>query len=264
VDRSNGLSLEKDEMNSTPLTTIPDSCVEQFETDGFFVLPGIISPQQIEMLREECDRSVVGFEVEDDCEGNPSERSGGKGHGLHTQNRYIIRNRGDKGPVAKVLASGPFASICRATLGDAAYLFWAQFVIIGPEEKMAYRWRQPSWSVKVKHRPYIACAIALDDMTEANGAFRLLPFSLAGIRELVSEEEGYDGPEEGKAITMAAGGVAVYSSHVFYRTCSNRTKRWRRAFYARFSTEQIGNPDGTSVNFTIPFLVDGKTQIGAS
>ena len=36
------------------------------------------------------------------------------------------------------------ADVCRATLGDTAYLFWEQYVVKGAEAGMKFSWHQDS------------------------------------------------------------------------------------------------------------------------
>ena len=85
------------------------------------------------------------------------------------------------------------ADICRATLGDNAYLFWEQYVVKGASEGMKFSWHQDSGYVAYPdHKPYLTCWCALDDMSEENGTVYVMPFSHIGIRSWVKHirEEG--------------------------------------------------------------------------
>jgi ectoine hydroxylase-related dioxygenase (phytanoyl-CoA dioxygenase family) len=44
------------------------------------------------------------------------------------------------------------------------------------EQGMPFSWHQDSGFIDHRHRPYLTCWIALDDMTEANGTVYLLPY----------------------------------------------------------------------------------------
>ena len=73
------------------------------------------------------------------------------------------------------------AEVCRATLGDTAYLFWEQYVVKGAEAGMKFSWHQDSGYVGYPdHKPYLTCWCALDDMSEENGTVYVMPFSQNG------------------------------------------------------------------------------------
>ena len=75
--------------------------------------------------------------------------------------------------------------ICRGVLGEAAYLFWEQYVIKAADPDTAFAWHQDSGYVHEDHEPYLTCRIALDDVTEEIGSVYLFPYSRSGIRSYV-------------------------------------------------------------------------------
>ena len=63
------------------------------------------------------------------------------------------------------------AEICKATLGDTAYLFWEQYVVKEPETGGSFSWHQDSGYLSyLNNKPFLTCWRALDDMNQANGA----------------------------------------------------------------------------------------------
>jgi ectoine hydroxylase-related dioxygenase (phytanoyl-CoA dioxygenase family) len=159
------------------------------------------------------------------------------------------------------------AEVCRATLGDNAFLFWEQFVVKGPERGMKFGWHQDSGYLNFPHRPYITCWCALDDVDESNGTIYVLPWSRPGAakhrlehtREAGSNDlVGYHGDDPGVPVIAPAGTVAVFSSLTFHRSGANTTPRMRRAYTAHYSDSPILNPDGTLCAFADPIVREGQ------
>jgi ectoine hydroxylase-related dioxygenase (phytanoyl-CoA dioxygenase family) len=239
---------------------ISDAQRQQFRDEGCFVLPGVVPPAQLEMMREVCMGMIAAHDAEMDAAGVTHQGINIKG------NRYFIANRHKGTRLAEFIYSGVMEQVCRATLGDNAYLFWEQFVVKGPEKGAKFSWHQDSAYVGTPHRPYITCWVTLDAVSEANGTVYLLPYSRAGTRELVPHKEnmeshdieGYFGTDPGDPVIVPAGSIAVFSSTVLHRSGFNTTPHWRRVYLPQYSAEPLRRPDGKLVAFAEPFLVDGK------
>lgn len=238
--------------------------MQQFKDEGYFVLPSVVPAAQLVMMREECMRLIAQFDAEMDAAGATHQGINIKG------NRYFIANRHKGTRLGEFIYSDVMAEICRATLGDSAYLFWEQFVVKGPEKGSKFSWHQDSAYVGAPHRPYITCWVTLDDVTEANGTVYLLPYSRAGTRDLLPHQpnaeshdiEGYFGADPGDPVIVLAGSIAVFSSHVLHRSGFNTTPNWRRVYLPQYSAEPVRRPDGSQVAFAEPFLVNGERRNG--
>ncbi len=244
------------------MVKISDEQIEQYRDEGYFVLERVIPERHLEMLRAECARYIKMIEDEMD-------RLGQDVIGInHRNSRYFISNRYKESPsIANFIFSELMADVCRATLGDTAYLFHEQFVVKAAERGMKFGWHQDSGYVGYPHRPYLTCWCTLDDVNEENGTVYLLPYSRAGVREMVkhAREEGtndligYFGDDPGIPVIVPAGSIAVFSSVCFHRSGPNRTSKIRRIYLPQYSAEPIMSEDGTKLRaFAEPFLKDGQ------
>jgi ectoine hydroxylase-related dioxygenase (phytanoyl-CoA dioxygenase family) len=219
----------------------------QFREEGFFVLEGIVPPDDLDTLRGECQRFIDAREREMD-------RLGVDRIDLdHRGSRYFLHAYGKSPAVERFLSSGLMAQIAQAALGDTVYLFNEQYVVKAAERGMKFSWHQDSGFIDYAHRPYLTCWIALDDMTEANGTVYLLPYSRAGTRDVVKHERdgetgdlvGYSGDDPGWPVIVPAGSIACFSSTLLHRSGSNTTDRMRRVYVAQYSAEPILSEDGS-------------------
>lgn len=243
------------------MATITPAQRAQFDTEGYFVMERALTPEQLQGLRAACARGVDRIHAQMDAEGVDTLDISHRGR------RYFVGNaHRDDAAVRDVVLDEMFIDICRATLGDTAYLFFEQFVVKGPEQGLKFGWHQDSGYLPLKHRPYITCWCALDDATPENGAIAVLPYSRAGTREKVEhwKEEGtndrigYDGDDPGIVVPVPAGSVIVFSSTLFHRSGPNLTEAPRRAWIAQYSPEPILYEDGSPRQNALPILQDGR------
>ncbi len=186
----------------------------------------------------------------------------------HKGNRYFIGGASHASePLRRFLYSPLMAEICRATLGDSAYLFFEQYVVKAAEKGMAFSWHQDSGYVPYAHDPYLTCWITLDDVSEENGTVYLLPYDVAGTRdrvehvrdEVTNDMVGYFGDEPGIPVICPAGSIACFSSTVFHRSGFNRTDRMRRIYLAQYSRQALLKEDGSGpLNEAVEFLRGGE------
>lgn len=243
----------------------------QWLEDGYFVLPGVIPPEHLALLREQCRRFIDLKIAEMDARGTDVIRTS------HRGKRYVMTNCFRKEPrLRSVLFDDLMAQICRATIGDTAYLYWEQYVVKGPERGMKISWHQDSgynnyFGGALDHRPYVTCWCALDDMSEENGSIRLIPASRLGIRsavvhvkdEATNEVVGYFGKDPGDLIEIPAGSIAVFSSLLFHRSGPNLSQADRRVYLAQYSPEPIVTADRAKLYGNAePFLRDGRAVVG--
>ena len=235
---------------------------KQYRDEGYFLLDRVIPDQDLEFLRSECTTLIRAQDEEMDRlktdELNLSRRNSRYFVFLPSKDRPNLRN---------FIFGDLMAEICRATIGDSAFLFWEQFVVKGTEKKGAeFGWHQDSGYVDGPHKAYVNAWIPLDDVDERNGTIYILPFTRAGTREKVEhklvpgskDRIGYFGSEPGVLASMKAGSIAVFSSMSFHRSGANSTPNMRRAYSLQFSPEIIYEPDGSLKGLDVPFVMNGQ------
>ena len=236
--------------------------LEQFRDEGYFVLDSVLTDEQLELLRGGAQYSIDKLDAAMDAAGTDS--LGINHRGTRYFSSMIYQDRPE---LRQFLFSDTMAEICRATLGDEAYLFWEQYVIKAGDPSTAFAWHQDSGYVHEDHEPYLTCWIALDDVTEENGSVYLLPYSRSGIRSYIKHIKDpelndmvcYFGSDPGIPMTARAGSIVVFSSVVIHRSGPNLTDRNRRVYIAQYSKEVIPAKEGTSAHGSFdPFLDGGR------
>jgi len=249
----------------TKTVEITDAQKRQYEDAGFFVLERVIPPEHLTLLREECARLMRLQDEEMDRRGTDHLGLSFKGR------RYFLSAWHQSERVKEFMFSPVMADICRALLGDTAFLAFEQFVVKGPEQGMSFAWHQDSGYVNRPHRPYLTCWCMLDDVTEENGTVYMLPYDRAGTRERVEHVKdeakgdliGYFGDDPGVPVVAPAGSIACFASTVFHRSGPNITDKFRRIFLPQYSAEPILKPDGSGPYYLAePFLRDGRIVAG--
>ena len=104
---------------------------DQYLEEGFFVIPPIVGEDYLELLRTECDYLI-------EIQNREMDRLRVDNLGLSRRNsRYFVFLAYKERPrLGNFIFSQLTAEICRATIGDTAYLFWEQFVAKGMEKRM--------------------------------------------------------------------------------------------------------------------------------
>ena len=254
-------------MPATAPVQISDEQRQQFQDEGYLILENVIEPEMLQMLREECSYFIGYKDAQLDAA-----QTGTQGI-THKRKRYFISGLYRKSQrLYRYIYSELMAELCRATLGDNAYLFNEQWVVKGPDVGMKFAWHQDSGYVKhadpsTTHQPYLTCWTALDDVDESNGTVYLLPHSRAGTKNKIidhTKEEGtndlvgYQGDDPGIPAIVPAGSVVAFSSTLFHRSGANSTPAMRRVYLTQYSPEPIRKKDGSLWSNAVPLLNDGQ------
>ena len=247
-------------MTTELATLITDDHKQQYQDQGFFILEGVIPTDELEMVRRVCGEMITEQDAEMDREGTDTV-------GLSRRNsRYFVFLASKERPeLEEFLFNDIMAEVCRATVGDSAYLFWEQFVVKGTDKAgAAFGWHQDAGYVDGPQVPYVNAWIPLDDVSVANGTVYLLPYDKAGTRDRIEhktmdsgDREGYFGPETGIPASCPAGSLVIFSSTCFHRSGVNSTNAMRRAYALQYSAAPIFEPDGSLKGLAEPFLEDG-------
>jgi hypothetical protein len=245
---------------------ITQSHREQYRREGFFVLESVIPEGHLNLLRTTATKAVRQMDEQMDREGTDT-------LGInHRGKRYFVgQSYADHPELGTFLFSDFMAEICRATLGEMAFLHNDQFVIKCGKTGMIFAWHQDGAYVQARigdHPECITCWCTLDDVDETNGTVYILPVSRFGKRELVEHRRdpvtndriGYFGDDPGDPIIAPAGSIAVFSSLVFHRSGANPTGKQRRVYLAQYAPEPIQNEVGQWPQyFAEPFIKGGET-----
>lgn len=242
---------------------------EQFAQEGYAVFERVLEGELLDLLREQCAAFVAREDARMDAAGVDS-------LGIsHRGKRYFANECQRQEPaLRRMLFSETMADICRATLGDAAYFFFDQYVVKGPEGGLPFGWHQDSGYVvgnggPVDHAAYLTCWCPLDDATVDNGTVRVLPFSDVPLsRDWILPHErqpqtndlvGWKGNEEGTVLEVPAGSVVAFSSHLLHTTGANMTDRMRRVYLAQYTPEVMLNPGTRQLRRNaIPIVQNGE------
>jgi ectoine hydroxylase-related dioxygenase (phytanoyl-CoA dioxygenase family) len=234
---------------------------EQFRDEGYFVLEGAIPAATLAALRKECQKLL-------DEQMMLMDRVGTDTLGLsHRNKRYSLPCRHEENPeIEQFLFGETMQGIVGSALGSEAYLFLELFNVKWPATGIPFSWHQDSgYLMDLPHKPYVSLWCALDDMTEANGALRVLPFSQSGTRDLkphtkdkaTNDYVGYSGDECGVPMLISASSVVVFSSLTFHCSGPNTSDKPRRAFLASYTPEPIRQKTGQLWDLAVPFIKDG-------
>ena len=249
-----------------PLTVSIDQ-LESYRSEGYAVLPSVLSPEELDMLRLEC-AYFVGF-----TDGWLIERGISVFGITHLGKRYFISSRYRYSQTLWTFLFGKLMQqVTTAFLGPQVYLFNEQWVVKGAREGMQFSWHQDSGYVKFRdpktqHDPYLTCWIALDDMSSENGTISVLPHSTLGTQSRIIDHKveagsndliGYEGDEPGVQIDVPAGSIAVFSSTNLHRSNANYTDSPRRAYLAQYTAKPLYTQTGELWNQAVPFVKDGE------
>lgn len=124
-------------------------------------------------------------------------------------------------------------------LGPDVRLYWDQAVSKPPGTGSETPWHQDNGYGAVVPAEYVTTTLALDPMTVANGCLWIQPGShLVGPQPHKDTggffQIGYEGPETGGPLELAAGEVGVFSSLTMHRAGPNPTSHPRRSWVIQF------------------------------
>ncbi len=154
---------------------------KDYREKGFFILEKVIPEEELKMIRKECSELI-------DEQNKEMDKLGVDVINLSRRNSryFVFLAYKDRPQLGSFIFSDRMAEICKATIGDNAYLFWEQFVVKGTDKKGAeFTWHQDSGYVDNEHKYYVNAWVPLDDVNEENGTVYLLPYELAGTKDKI-------------------------------------------------------------------------------
>src|SRR5438034_7355735 len=130
----------------TAPVVVTDEQNKQYAEEGYCIVDRASPPEQLEMLRNECQHFIDVINAEMDAKGVTVEGIN------HRDKRYFIaRRHKDSEKLRSFLFGDLMAEVVRATIGPEAYLFVDQFVVKMAEVGMKFAWHQDSGYVGHPH-----------------------------------------------------------------------------------------------------------------
>src|SRR5215470_19733065 len=103
------------------MNIVPSAQREQYQREGYMMLPGVIPADTLEMLREECSYYLGYYDSMMDTKGVKTEGISHRGKRYFINNRYRLSNR-----LWEFIFSDLMAEVARASVGPDAQLFHEQ------------------------------------------------------------------------------------------------------------------------------------------
>jgi phytanoyl-CoA hydroxylase len=230
-----------------PFQVLTPAQAEQFDRDGFVVLPDLFGPDVLGPVRDEID----GFEsqVEQALRGVEGERVSIAEAGAITFATHLVT----RSEVVRDFALHPaFQGLCADLIGPDANLYWDQAVYKKPEKPRRFPWHQDNGYAFVQPQQYLTCWVALSDATLDNGCPQVARgrHRFGTLRHRFVDPLGWEcftDPDDVAVAEVPAGGVVVFSSLTPHLTGPNTTDGVRKAYilqYAPAGAEVLGgDPD---------------------
>ena len=240
-------------MHIDKVASILEKKKREFSNKGYVVFKNIISSETLEILRSECDRLTAETDAQLEKDGIDVKPLG-IGIGTKRKHNYFFSAYKRSLKLRNFIFSDLTEDICRTFLGNTAFLYYESFVIKCPKGGLPFGWHQDSAYIKREHKPFITLWCALDDVSDANGSLRILPYDRAGTKTLqphivvdppLPQIVGYFGDDPGDSIEIPAGSIVIMSSTTFHCSSPNVSKYMRRAYLISYSIEPILSENGT-------------------
>lgn len=231
--------------------TLSETKKQQFVKEGYIIVPDFLESKELDDLRRICDAEIKKTENEMQEKGIKKDRIN-----VYKKKYFISNPRKTNPTLKKIIFSEKFSEVCKATIGDTAYLHNEQFVVKMTDSNSNFAWHQDSgYSVyqggAKAHKPYLTCWVALDDMSKENGTISILPFSRSPSRDLIKHEwdqelnamVGYKGGDPGDLVEVSKGTLVAFSSFLLHKSGANNTNKPRRSYFVAFTPELFFHSD---------------------
>ena len=232
---------------TTAPTTLRPAQKQAFVDDGYFVVDGVLAPQQLGRLTAELD------EIEATVDRFLASRSDGRlsiaEHGAITFSPHAVVQSAAARAVVRLPA---LVGMARDLLGPDVDLYWDQAVYKKTEKPRRFPWHQDNGYTYVEPQLYLTCWLALTDATPDNGCPWVVPggHRHGTLRHRFVDPLGwqcFEDPPGAVAAEVPAGAAVVFSSVTPHLTGPNTTAAVRKAYivqYARAGTERlVGDPE---------------------
>ena len=218
-----------------PFHALTDAQVQQFDALGYVVVPDIVEPALLDLVRDEIDRFEA--RTEERLRRVAGERITIAEAGAITFTTHLVT----RSPLLRDLSRHPrLVGICADLIGPDVRLYWDQAVYKKPEKPRRFPWHQDNGYTYIEPQQYLTCWIALNDATVDNGCPWVAP-RLHRRGTFVHEYVDPLGFEclrdvpDAMAAEVRAGGAVVFSSLTPHLTGPNTTDAVRKAYIVQYA-----------------------------
>jgi phytanoyl-CoA hydroxylase len=217
-----------------PFRRLTDEQARQYDEQGYFLLEGAFSPDEIHQVVSEIDP------IEHEFEEMLRQKYGGqifitKADAITFTIHLVTRSS----YIKSFSKHEVFQQLCHDTLGDPARLYWDQSVYKKPGNPEEFPWHQDNGYTFIEPQQYLTCWVALTDATLDNGCPWVVP-GLHRLGTLAHERtdlglECLSQPENAVPVPAKAGDIVVFSSLTPHRTGPNLTNDVRKAYILQYA-----------------------------
>ncbi len=229
---------------SASTASISDAQVRSFVDDGFLVVPGLVSADDLELLKRETIAIARGAYPCKSIQPAPAHLSDRE----VTQNLLCIHQPHFLSPVMRAFAhhagiNAVLSNIIAAHLPhwDGAVKCMQSMLFVKPPGKPGQAWHQDEMYIPTRDRSLCGAWIAIDDATVENGCLWVVPGSHRNgylfPNQPPTDLQEYDGSpqchgfDESAAIPVPvkAGSVVFFNGYLLHKSLRNRSTVYRRA-----------------------------------
>jgi phytanoyl-CoA hydroxylase len=208
---------------------------QQFDRDGFVVLPDVFDFARVAEVTEEIDR----FEAEVDAflRASENERILIAESGAITFTTHLVAKSDTLRGFATDCA---FTGLCADLIGPDVNMYWDQAVYKKPEKPRRFPWHQDNGYAFVEPQQYLTCWVALTDATRDNGCPQVArrEHVRGTLRHRWVDPLGWEccsEPDDVAVAEVGAGGIVVFSSLTPHMTGPNTTADVRKAYIVQYA-----------------------------
>jgi phytanoyl-CoA hydroxylase len=217
-----------------PFRGITESQARHYDSEGFFLLRGALTPGEVAALVETIDP----FEEEQEAALRTLEggrlfiaRAGEITFTVHLVTRSTALREFTSRP--------PLLDVCADLLGPDVRLYWDQAVYKKPGTDATFPWHQDNGYAFVEPQQYLTCWIALTDATVENGCPWVVPgLHRRGTLAHRPSDTGFvclTDPESAVPVPANRGDIVVFSSLTPHATGPNLAGEVRKAYIVQYA-----------------------------
>ena len=210
--------------------------ISSYEKQGFLVVKGLVSPNEVEEIRQDATRLCRGEYTSENLKPAPANMSDEE-----AISRYLcIHQPHHISDFMKSAVAHPGVASVLSQLIAPNVKCMQSMLFIKPPKFPGQAWHQDEVYIPTRDRSLTGAWIALDDATVENGCLWALPGShrtgyLYSQREhehpleFDGAHESYGFDDSGEVpVECAAGDVVFFNGYLLHRSRNNRSSRFRR------------------------------------
>jgi phytanoyl-CoA hydroxylase len=217
-----------------PFRRITESQGRHYDSEGFFVLRGALTPGEVDALVEAIDP----FEEEQEAALRTLEggrlfiaRAGEITFTVHLVTRSAA--------LREFTGHSSLVALCADLLGPDVRLYWDQAVYKKPGTDAPFPWHQDNGYAFVEPQQYLTCWVALTDATVGNGCPWVVPgLHRRGTLAHRPSDTGFvclTDPANAVAVPANRGDIVVFSSLTPHATGPNLSGETRKAYIVQYA-----------------------------